>query len=710
MYPIRYQPQFDFTARAINGATATEIAQEAAVEFANVADTINQINLFLRNITNADMTLKSSAFQAVTLLESEPFTATAGQTVFVFVTLTDVDPSIHTARVHVNGALVDPTLVTLTATDVTIPATVVGDLVLVDINSSKTSIFLQLADTAATMGASLIAIEDAAGKYFSKNVEDALIEVRDVLDQFITEVGSLTQYHLADGTVVATGDWDLGGKRITNLGDGVDPKDAVNLSQLLALTSQLSNLDDRFLTRAGGNRQMGDIVDMNDNPITGIQSSAEATAAMRRDEIELLESALRTAALLRDGSQAPTADLPFGGNKATGLADATDPQDAVTLNQVGDLVDTAVAASPGPGWGGSAVLGSLPPITGECVCDPVTITQRGVYDFGTLVFSVATSIPSGCVIRVQGDLTISDVLTIDAPVSSYGGRVVSSVVGSHDAGFGVGAASNISAIDRGLEQRGSERDEVGAIAQAPGGGNGVGGRGGPGRSDSTDSTFDGMETPTARRYHNAWQFAGVLAGGTGGRKGGTGAAAASAPAGGGVTFFVDGDVIMTGGTINASGGDGGGSPGGAEAFPAGSGGGSVKIYCLGTFTDGLINTNGGSGTGDQVGDPETKTDVGGGGGGHIVAMANTFAGEQNFNATGGNATGISHGTRGEGGIIDVILATDANNTRNLDAAKGTTGGTRNEFVRNEGVTTTRILDVTLFTRAVFTTRPDTVCS
>jgi len=49
--------------------------------------------------------------------------------------------------------------------------------------------------------------------------------------------------------------------------------------------------------------------------------------------------------VIADGRKSMTGDLPMGNNKITGLADATNPQDAVTLSQMQDAIPDAVSGS-----------------------------------------------------------------------------------------------------------------------------------------------------------------------------------------------------------------------------------------------------------------------------------------------------------------------------------------------------------------------------
>ena len=121
----------------------------------------------------------------------------------------------------------------------------------------------------------------------------------------------------------------------------------------------------------------------------------------------------------------------------------------------------------------------------------------------------------------------------------------------------------------------------------------------------------------------------VLLGGSGGL------VAGSVPGGGGgghLCMLVNGDMELTGATIDCSGANG---TGGASEAGGGGGGGCLIIICNGNIHDGTFLAMGGNGanSGSQCG--------GGGGGGLIILVAASFTGFQAKTVTGGTISGGS---------------------------------------------------------------------
>ncbi len=127
---------------------------------------------------------------------------------------------------------------------------------------------------------------------------------------------------------------------------------------------------------------------------------------MSQAVLQDLESALSPAnVILRDGSQAWTADQPVGGHKLTGLADPVDPQDAATLASVLALIASGLAGTgdvvgPDPGVdnalaifdGVSGKLLKVGPVwrlasTGKMLCGPSYTPTVVVADAATITLN-----------------------------------------------------------------------------------------------------------------------------------------------------------------------------------------------------------------------------------------------------------------------------------------------------------------------------------
>jgi hypothetical protein len=237
---------------------------------------------------------------------------------------------------------------------------------------------------------------------------------------------------------------------------------------------------------------------------------------------------------------------------------------------------------------------------GACI-DATAFPGPGFFDFESLLLAAPKTMPFATFIRVDGDATISDVLTVRRTFASAAAELAMlSALG--------GAAA-------------SDSEGTSGATAASGGAGGVAGAGG----DAAGSpATDGGASLSVGSLVRAWASRRALVGGNSGSTG------VSGVAGGGCLFLiVNGDLDMTGGTINASGANGNTS--GSDAS-GGGGGGAIIIICTGTITNGTYNTNGGNG-GNSTGDG------GGGGGGVVILVATAFAGTRTKTVAGGSGPG-----------------------------------------------------------------------
>lgn len=113
--------------------------------------------------------------------------------------------------------------------------------------------------------------------------------------------------------------------------DGVAAQDAVAFNQL-------STVSGNAILRDGTQPATADI------PFGGFQITNLADGTLATDAATVGQvTAVETAAILRDGSQAATADIPFGGNRLTNVGNGTVGTDAVNLNQLNDVAAGAGA-------------------------------------------------------------------------------------------------------------------------------------------------------------------------------------------------------------------------------------------------------------------------------------------------------------------------------------------------------------------------------
>lgn len=238
----------------------------------------------------------------------------------------------------------------------------------------------------------------------------------------------------------------------------------------------------------------------------------------------------------------------------------------------------------------------------------------GFYDFSTLTLTAAKTLPFASFIRVDGNATISDVLTAKRTFASDADELTML------SALGGAAASNSIA----------STDTSGAFGG--GGGGGVAGDGGDGQSTAFaqgGAGGDGMSTSSLVRL---WAARRALVGGNSLSEPATGAA------GGGFLFIVvNGNLDATGGTIDASGGDGNVS---GNQGSGGGGGGCIVVVCTGTITGGTYDASGGDGGNGS------SADGGGGGGGLVLLVATAFAGTRTKTVTGGNGHSATSGDAG----------------------------------------------------------------
>jgi len=138
----------------------------------------------------------------------------------------------------------------------------------------------------------------------------------------------------------------------------------------------------------------------------------------------------------------------------------------------------------------------------------------------------------------------------------------------------------------------------------------------------------------------------------------SGTVAIGGSGGGTITLFVEGDLDLSSGTLNASGTNG--DTGTALTSSCGGGGGGVvKASCTGTMTNGTLSANGAVGVRNSAGV------AGGGGGGGAFAVAAVYAGSQTLSANGG--AGANGGGAGGAGssAVEVFTSTKISEMRGL---------------------------------------------
>lgn len=239
-------------------------------ELNNIVTSLSGQLALLQSITSASGQLTGvSAATAMSLVATQRVVAgSAGQTVFnttipwnaaftsYNVTVTRVlsgdtvgpmfDPSQYAIASDGGGT---PYLkITLTPTD-----TASGDVIVVSAFSAGAGVLNRLALTTTANGASLIGIEDSGGLYSATTVEGALEEIRTTYNALVAALGTTaniwykTGLTSAGGAISATGNWNMGGNKLTNLVAGSASGDSATVGQLQAATQGFLDLAAYFL-------------------------------------------------------------------------------------------------------------------------------------------------------------------------------------------------------------------------------------------------------------------------------------------------------------------------------------------------------------------------------------------------------------------------------------------------------------------------------
>lgn len=252
-------------------------------------------------------------------------------------------------------------------------------------------------------------------------------------------------------------------------------------------------------------------------------------------------------------------------------------------------------------------------------------TLAGHYDFesdGPTEIITPATWPWFVWLRVLGDVEISTTITMDG-IDDALAALLPSFGGFSGASAGSG--------------------NIAGQASSGGGSLGAGGAG----FNHTDTLAGGLGTTSLFRR---WARPQPLFGG----RGGTAVNGSRAKGGGCLILMVDGNLDMTGGTLDCSGKAG--TNDGTGAGGAGAGG-SLFVYCSKQITGGTFKANGGVAGSEVSG---TNTGGGGAGAGYVGVVAKTYGGTQTLQANGsaGGSGGGNSGTAGNNGVTEKITLSD----------------------------------------------------
>ncbi len=230
-------------------------------ELDGALEVLNQQNLFIRRITSPTGALRGVAeATALSLAGSQNITATASQTAFTTTIVWDSSFTVTSTLVFVAGVRLTPSAVANSGgfLQVTLAAQTVGTIVTIMAFSAGAGILTQLMTAgSATLGAHLVAIEDAGAYTTTVTTEAALQELYSHTQgatgkTWLEGVLVMTAY-LAKAGGTMTGDitMSLGGT-VKGLPASANNGEAVRHEQFVTLQSTLSGVTSTFMPKAGG--------------------------------------------------------------------------------------------------------------------------------------------------------------------------------------------------------------------------------------------------------------------------------------------------------------------------------------------------------------------------------------------------------------------------------------------------------------------------
>lgn len=310
--------------------TSYQQAANAGLAFSNAyldaehndfVEQIDQLNTFVRGVTTASGTLKNLATAtAQALAGSQRFVATASQTIFITTIAYVAAFNNLNVDVAAAGLDIDPNLVTVSNNagflQVVLPAQPLNTVVQIQAFESGAGILTRLANTAsAADGAGMIGIQDTGALIAATTVEGALAEVVTSLNSLVTNLGSIAELWKRNGSVTATGNFAMGAFKITGLADGIAATDAATVSQVNAASASLASLANSFIKRDGTNSPSADIP-WNNKKITGLATPTVSTDAATKAYVDgISASAAPTGAVVAyGGGSAPTGWLVCDGS------------------------------------------------------------------------------------------------------------------------------------------------------------------------------------------------------------------------------------------------------------------------------------------------------------------------------------------------------------------------------------------------------------
>jgi hypothetical protein len=261
-YPSPYTRLTNFL-RAANNGLVSPAPADVDAELNNIQVVLSQMRTRLQAITTADGRLQNVA-QAIAQSLVGSWTGPAPASPGPIVTDIPWDSVFSNESVLVVVGSVPQHTTAITVADsggfvavTPAPYPSTGATVTVWAFEPGAGILTRLASTGAGDGASLIGVADAGGLIDATDTEGALQELAAEADALVVALGPLGEYFKRDGSVAATGDFDLGGFKVTAAADGVNDGDYVTVRQIANYIAAWADLARYFLKRDGTTAMAG---------------------------------------------------------------------------------------------------------------------------------------------------------------------------------------------------------------------------------------------------------------------------------------------------------------------------------------------------------------------------------------------------------------------------------------------------------------------
>ena len=154
------------------------------------------------------------------------------------------------------------------------------------------------------------------------------------------DITELANYLKKDGSVSATGNFNLGDNKITRVGNGSNSTDVVNKGYIDTELFSKPNVN-QVVLRDGTQDMTGNLNMSNFKIINcALPSNVKDVSTKGYVDTEVAKKPNTNEVILRNGSNKMTSNLDMNNSQIKNLKDATNNQDAINLKQVNDAIAT----------------------------------------------------------------------------------------------------------------------------------------------------------------------------------------------------------------------------------------------------------------------------------------------------------------------------------------------------------------------------------